>query len=101
MFLDLGIIKMNKFLTKKDDNAVKVLIECNCHSEILKFSYWKDSDMYLLTMYKSSFGRGFLWRLKQAWRYFRKGEFEGNGIVLYKDELNNFIDELIKHRPKI
>lgn len=87
---------------KKDDNEVRIFIPCACHAEILEFAYWKDElDFYYLTMYKSSYGRGFWWRLKQAWKYFRKGEFEGNEILLNKSDFVKVLDELQKHRPKL
>jgi len=87
---------------KADSKEVRIFIPCDCHSEILEFSYWIDDgepdDMYFLTMYKSCYGHSIWWRLKQAWKYFRRGEFEGNSIVLYKPEFIKFVDELQKHR---
>jgi len=82
---------------KKKNSPVTVRVKCDCGGEILELSYY--DDMYFLTMYKSSFDKSFWWRLKQAWKYFRKGEFEGNSIVLYKDEFRKFVNELQKHRP--
>ena len=91
---------MRSKIIKKHSKEIKIIIECDCHSEFLELSYYEDEkDMYFLTIYKSSFAKGIWWRLKQAWKYFQHGEFEGNSIVLYKDEFVEFVDELQKHRP--
>lgn len=75
-----------------DGNKVVVRIDCACGCDILDITYWADDKprVYYLTLYKSSAGMGFWWRLRQAWRYFRFGEFEGNSIVLHEKEFDEF-----------
>ena len=84
----------------KNRNKVTVITHCSCGSEILDLTYYKDDTYveYYLTMYHSNVGMGLWWRFKNACSYFFNGEFEGNSIVLDKEEYNEFVENLTKHK---
>ena len=84
----------------KSDKSVSLRIDCDCNTEILDITYWKDDEprVYYFTIYKSSAGMGFWYRLKHAYRYFIYGEFNGNSIVLQKPDFDKFIKVLLEHQ---
>jgi len=92
-------MKKQKGFIRLDELKKRIRVDCDCGGEIVQITPYE--DMYILTIYKSSFAKGFWFRLRQAWRYFRKGEFEGNEIVIWKDEFEKFVNELQKHKPAI
>ena len=84
----------------KSDKSVSFRIDCDCNTEILDITYWKDDEprVYYFTIYRSAAGMSLWNRLKEAWKYFQYGEFHGNAIVLQEADYNRFVEVLLEHR---
>lgn len=75
------------------DNSIHVDCECGC--DVLRVTVWEDGDDFAsLSMFKSG-SMSFFTRLKEAWRYFRYGDFAYCDMMVNKDDANKIAKFLL------
>jgi len=80
---------------------VKFHLDCQCACDVLVVEkLWEEKEsaraVYYFNMYRSHDKRGFLFRLKCAWEYFRRGEFAYSDMTVDDRDLERLIDFLQK-----
>lgn len=75
---------------------MKIYIDCRCGCSILRIQKELESDehnsaIFYFNMYRSLNRCGLFTRIKQAWEYFRSGEFAYSDIVVETEDIDRMI----------
>ena len=78
---------------------MKIYIDCRCGCDVLCIEKIIERNeygdaVYYFNMYRSLDKGGFWYRLKCAWRYFRKGEFAYSDMTVETKDLDKMIEFL-------
>jgi hypothetical protein len=80
---------------------MKLHIDCRCGCDVLVIERIKDWDIYYFNMYRSSDKGGFWYRFKNAWKYFRSGEFAYSDMTIEAKDIDRMIEFLQQAKKSI
>jgi len=82
---------------------MKLHIDCRCGCDVMvveKIIEAGEGSLYYFNMYRGYAKSGFWRRLKQAWKYFRKGEFAYSDMTIETPDLDKLITFLMEARSQ-
>lgn len=70
----------------------EIFLPCECHSEVMLFSYSKEDESFDISIYEHMNTRYSLWfKIKMCWRILRYGTPYGDQLIVTKDNMKKLL----------